>query len=146
MRCDWQPDVNPEQLRQRYTQLIKTNPKQSIQKTLSEIWPKRFVELFLNEIGIEPTIKSAEFGKTALNQLVDKTKNFDIPIEGVYGFKKAEVTAGGVALSEIDSSSMQSKICDGLFFAGEVMDLDGPIGGYNFQAAFSTGWLAGMCS
>jgi predicted flavoprotein YhiN len=59
------------------------------------------------------------------------------------GFRKAEVTAGGVSLQEVDSRRMQSKIVPGLYFAGELLDLDGPIGGYNFQAAFSTGYLAG---
>ena len=58
-------------------------------------------------------------------------------------FEKAEVTTGGIALDEVDSRSMQSKLVPGLFLAGEVLDLDGPIGGYNFQAAWSTGWLAG---
>jgi predicted flavoprotein YhiN len=53
------------------------------------------------------------------------------------------VTSGGVSLDEVDSRTMQSKLCPGLFLAGEVLDLDGPIGGYNFQAAWSTGWLAG---
>ncbi len=66
-----------------------------------------------------------------------------MPITGTLGFKKAEVTAGGVALEEVDSHTMQSKIVPGLFLAGEVLNLDGPIGGYNFQAAWSTGWLAG---
>jgi predicted flavoprotein YhiN len=60
------------------------------------------------------------------------------------GYRKAEVTAGGVSLSEVDSKTMQSKLVPGLFFAGEVLDLDGPIGGYNFQAAFATGRLAGL--
>jgi len=59
------------------------------------------------------------------------------------GFGKAEVTAGGVPLSEVDSRSMVSKIVPNLYLAGEILDLDGPIGGYNFQAAWSTGWLAG---
>ena len=62
---------------------------------------------------------------------------------GTLGFEKAEVTAGGVALDEVDSRTMQSKACPSLYLAGEVLDLDGPIGGYNFQAAWSTGWLAG---
>ena len=66
-----------------------------------------------------------------------------IPITGTRGFAKAEVTAGGVRLDEIDSRTMQSKLVPGLYFAGEILDLDGPIGGYNFQAAFSTGVLAG---
>ena len=66
-----------------------------------------------------------------------------MPIDATLGFDKAEVTAGGVALDEVDSRNMQSKIVPGLFFAGEILDLDGPIGGYNLQAAFSTGVLAG---
>ena len=59
------------------------------------------------------------------------------------GFRKAEVTAGGVALEEVDSRTMQSRIVPNMYFAGELLDVDGPIGGYNFQAAFSTGWQAG---
>ena len=66
-----------------------------------------------------------------------------LPVRGTLGFGKAEVTAGGVALDEVDSRSMRSKRVRELFLAGEVLDLDGPIGGYNFQAAWSTGWLAG---
>jgi predicted flavoprotein YhiN len=66
-----------------------------------------------------------------------------IPVAGTRGFAKAEVTAGGVSLDEVDSRTMESKLVPGLYFAGEILDLDGPIGGYNFQAAFSTGVLAG---
>ena len=66
-----------------------------------------------------------------------------MPITGTLGFRKAEVTTGGVALDEVDSRTMRSKRRPGLLIAGEVLDLDGPIGGYNFQAAWSTGWLAG---
>ena len=62
---------------------------------------------------------------------------------GTLGCDEGEVTAGGIALDEVDPKTMQSKLVPGLFFAGEVLDLDGPIGGYNFQAAFSTGMLAG---
>ena len=75
--------------------------------------------------------------------LVDHIKRLTVQLTGTMGFKKAEVTAGGIALDEVDSRSMQSKRVPNLFLAGEVLDLDGPIGGYNFQAAWSTGWLAG---
>jgi predicted flavoprotein YhiN len=70
-------------------------------------------------------------------------KRCEIGVTGSRGFDKAEVTAGGVALEEVDSRTMQSKLVPNLFLAGEILDLDGFIGGYNFQAAFSTGWLAG---
>ena len=70
-------------------------------------------------------------------------KQLPITLTGTLGFKKAEVTAGGVALDEVDSPTMRSKLVPNLYLAGEVLDLDGPIGGFNFQAAWSTGWLAG---
>ena len=87
--------------------------------------------------------KAAALTKDDRQRLVHAIKHLAIPITGTLGFKKAEVTAGGVTLDEVDSRTMQSKLVPGLFLAGEVLDLDGPIGGYNFQAAWSTGWLAG---
>ena len=81
--------------------------------------------------------------KADRNRLVRHIKQLRRADHGTLGFEKAEVTAGGVALDEVDSRTMQSKLVPDLFLAGEVLDLDGPIGGYNFQAAWSTGWLAG---
>ena len=87
--------------------------------------------------------RAAEFSKAGRGLLVRAIKSAEVPITGTRGFAKAEVTAGGVALDEVDSRTMESKLVRGLYFAGETLDLDGPIGGYNFQAAFSTGVLAG---
>ena len=75
--------------------------------------------------------------------MVGLIKHCPIPVTGTLGFRKAEVTGGGVRLDEVDSRTMASRLAKNLFLAGELLDLDGPIGGYNFQAAFSTGWLAG---
>ena len=141
--CDFFPDQNQEQLKAQLTSLAQGNPKQSLGKILTQLFPRRFVETFLANHGIEATLRAGEVSKQAIQSLVVSLKQMRFPIDGVYGFKKAEVTAGGVSLSEIDSKTMQSKLCPGLYFAGEVLDLDGPIGGYNFQSAFSTGWLAG---
>ena len=85
----------------------------------------------------------AGLSKVERQRLVQVMKCTKFPIRGTLGFAKAEVTAGGIDLAEVDSRTMHSKLAPGLFIAGEVLDLDGPIGGYNFQAAFSTGWLAG---
>jgi len=93
--------------------------------------------------GLPTERKAAALSKPERTRLVETVKRLQIPIAGTLGFKKAEVTAGGVALDEVDSRTMQSKLAPELLVAGEVLDLDGPIGGYNFQAAFSTGWLAG---
>ncbi len=100
-------------------------------------------KMLLSLAGMAPDRKAAGLSKMDRGKLVNAAKRLRLAVMGTLGFQKAEVTAGGVALDEIDSTTMQSKRAPGLFIAGEILDLDGPIGGYNFQAAFSTGWLAG---
>jgi predicted Rossmann fold flavoprotein len=117
--------------------------KKQLGAVLGERVPRRLAETLLALAGMAPDRKAAALSKEERNRLVRHTKHMAIPLTGTLGFKKAEVTAGGVALAEVDSRTMESKFVPGLFLAGEVLDLDGPIGGYNFQAAWSTGWLAG---
>ncbi|MFM7316705.1 MAG: NAD(P)/FAD-dependent oxidoreductase, partial [bacterium] len=75
--------------------------------------------------------------------LVAALKGLKMPLAGTLGFEKAEVTSGGVALAEVDSKTLESRFCPGLYLLGEVLDIDGRIGGYNFQAAWSMGRLVG---
>jgi predicted flavoprotein YhiN len=89
-------------------------------------------------------LRAAELTRQGRAAVAKVIKGKEITIHGTRGFTKAEVTAGGVSLAEVDSRTMESKLVPGLYFAGEILDLDGPIGGYNFQAAFSTGVLAGL--
>jgi hypothetical protein len=103
---------------------------------------RRLAEAMILQAGLDPERRAAEIGKADRRRLLAAIKRLSIPISGSLGFQKAEVTAGGVSLEEVDSRSMQSKRVPRLFFAGEILDLDGPIGGYNFQAAFSMGYLA----
>ncbi len=105
--------------------------------------PRRLADFFLTRLGEPLERKATGLTKETRSALVASIKCFRVPLTGTLGFRKAEVTAGGIALDEVDSKTMQSKRVPGLFLAGEVLDLDGPIGGYNFQAAWSTGWLAG---
>lgn len=105
--------------------------------------PRRLGDCLLTLTGLPEDRRAAALSKGERGKLVDAIKRLQLPITGTLGFGKAEVTAGGVALGEVDSRTMQSKLVPGLFLAGELLDLDGPIGGYNFQAAWSTGWLAG---
>jgi predicted flavoprotein YhiN len=105
--------------------------------------PRRLVDSLLIRAEIVPDRRAAELSAIERGRLVDQLKRCEITITGSRGFGKAEVTAGGVALDEVDSRDMQSKLVPNLFLAGEILDLDGFIGGYNFQAAFSTGWSAG---
>lgn len=81
-----------------------------------------------------------------INKLIENLLRFSLKVSGKTTFKEEFVTAGGVSLNEIDANTMESKLVKGLFFAGEVIDVDGITGGYNFQAAWSTGFLAGSMS
>ncbi|WP_020472129.1 BaiN/RdsA family NAD(P)/FAD-dependent oxidoreductase [Zavarzinella formosa] len=117
--------------------------KKQLASVLSEQLPRRLADTILTLTKQPLDRKASGLAKADRLQLVTAIKHLRIPVRGTLGFEKAEVTAGGVSLDEVDSRTMQSKIVPGLFLAGEVLDLDGPIGGFNFQAAWSTGWLAG---
>jgi predicted Rossmann fold flavoprotein len=104
--------------------------------------PNSLIELLLSKLGIDQSINIAEITKAQRNQITQACCEHILPIERIGGFDMAMVTAGGVSLAEISSRTMESKIIPGLYFAGEVMDIDGDTGGYNLQAAFSTAYLA----
>src|SRR5581483_11716895 len=105
--------------------------------------PRRLAEALLSVTGLPAERRAAALSRADRGGLTAAIKRLRLPVAGTLGFGKAEVTAGGVLLDEVDSRTMQSKRVPGLYIAGELLDLDGPIGGYNFQAAWSTGWLAG---
>ncbi|MGC3970048.1 MAG: NAD(P)/FAD-dependent oxidoreductase [Pirellulales bacterium] len=107
-----------------------------------EVLPRRLAEQVFQQAEVPLERRAAELSKTETQRVAQAIKGLRIPVSGSRGFEKAEVTAGGVALDEVDSRTMESRLVPGLFLAGEILDLDGYIGGYNFQAAFSTGWLA----
>jgi predicted Rossmann fold flavoprotein len=117
--------------------------KRQLAGVLAQQLPRRLCDSLLPLAGLAADRTAAALSKADRARLAALVKRLPIPLAGTLGFKKAEVTAGGVALAEVDSRTLQSKLAPGLFLAGEVLDLDGPIGGYNFQAAWSTGWLAG---
>lgn len=144
LRCDFLPDIPAERIEEQIRQSAAADGKRSVATFLAERLPHRLAESLFSIAGIQPETRLGEFPKAARAAFVRAIKSAIIPITGTRGFAKAEVTAGGVSLSEVDSRTMESKLVPGLYFAGEVLDLDGPIGGYNFQAAFSTGVLAGQ--
>jgi predicted Rossmann fold flavoprotein len=117
--------------------------KKQLAVILSDQLPRRLCDALLAAAGMAIDRRAAALSKPDRAKLVRSVKRLRLPVKGTLGFGKAEVTAGGVALDEVDSRSLRSKKVHELFLAGEVLDLDGPIGGYNFQAAWSTGWLAG---
>lgn len=143
---DLLPGTREDQWLEAWRDELSAAGKKAISGLLSRWVPQRIAETVLREAAIPADRRAAEHGKDERQRIANVLKRLMIPLTGTLGFEKAEVTAGGVPLNEVDSRTMASKRCAGLFFAGEVLDLDGPIGGYNFQAAWSTGWLAGMCA
>jgi predicted Rossmann fold flavoprotein len=117
--------------------------KKQLAAVLAAHLPRRLCDALLPLAGLPADRRAAALSRPDRARLLDRLKRLRLPVTGTLGFGRAEVTAGGVALGEVDSRTMQSKLVPGLYIAGELLDLDGPIGGYNFQAAWSTGWLAG---
>jgi predicted Rossmann fold flavoprotein len=106
--------------------------------------PVRLAERLLGEAGVDPRQQLAQLRREARQQLVERLTAYSLPWTGDEGYKKAEVTGGGLALNEVDPATLESRRVPGLFFAGEVLDAFGPIGGHNFAWAWATGRLAGL--
>ncbi|MBI3865851.1 MAG: NAD(P)/FAD-dependent oxidoreductase [Planctomycetia bacterium] len=141
--CDFLPSTAEPQLEELFRDGALSAGGKLVTALMPDALPRRLVSALLTLAEIPELQRCAELGKNGRSRLVRMIKHCAIPVSGTMGFKKAEVTAGGISLVEVDSRTMESKLVRGLYLAGEVLDLDGPIGGYNFQAAFSTGWLAG---
>jgi len=142
--CDFQPQLSASQFQELLVSKKTKDGKQVTRNLLQDLFPKRLAEALLGSANVRLDKRNAELSKHDIAAIETQVKHCRFAINGTLGFEKAEVTAGGVNLNEVDSKTMQSKTTPGLYFAGEVLDLDGPIGGFNFQSAFSTGWLAGQ--
>ena len=139
------PEHREESLNVALQSARKKNPNKCIKNLLADEFslPDRFVETFLKKSkvsGAEPIAKCSSENR---KRLIRSLCHYPLEVTGVFGYTKAEVTAGGVDLKEINVATMESKLVDGLYFAGELMDADGRIGGFNFQWAWSTGAQAG---
>lgn len=143
LRWNLLPDLSNSQFEDWLSQLSRRQGKRPLVDCLAVRLPKRVVLSLAQSHSLDIQVRVAEFGKTARGKLKQVLTQLEVPITGTLGYEKAEVTRGGISLDEVDSKTMGSKRIPGLFLAGEILDLDGPIGGFNFQAAFSTGWLAG---
>jgi predicted Rossmann fold flavoprotein len=143
VELDLLPAVREEQASDWLRDEAVNSGKKQLAGILAARLPRRLCDSVVSLTGLSADRLVVGLRKEERARLVTHLKRLPIPLLGTLGFKKAEVTAGGITLDEVDSRTMQSKKVPGLFLAGEILDLDGPIGGYNFQAAWSTGWLAG---
>jgi predicted Rossmann fold flavoprotein len=140
---DFLPNATAAEIQQQFRGVATKEGKRQVVGLVADELPRRLVDALFARAQIPIDRRAAELSANERGRSTDQLKRCEIRVTGSRGFEKAEVTAGGVALAEVDSRDMQSKLVPNLFLAGEILDLDGFIGGYNFQAAFSTGWLAG---
>ncbi len=139
---NWIPGLNENSLRERFQKIRFDLAAQKIINRNPFALPNRLWEYFLVQSGIAPDLRWADLPAKEQNKLIKNLCAHEYEVKGKTTFKEEFVTAGGVQLSEIDFNTMQSKNCPGLFFAGEIINVDGITGGYNFQNAWTTGWIA----
>ena len=144
LQINWLPESNQEDLKQTLTNSKQTNPKKKIVNHCPIELPKRLWRSLVNYAHIKPEKIWSEISKKELNKLVTEIFQGQYTIQGKGVFKEEFVTCGGVSLKEVNFKTMESKKCPGLYFAGEILDIDGVTGGFNFQSAWTTSWLAGQ--
>ena len=141
---NWLPQYNPEVLRQ---QLLGVKSQLSQRLVVSSCpfpIPRRLWERLTSSIGIDEQKRWADIPNKTLDRLLQELVQGEYQIAGKGAFKEEFVTCGGVNLKEVDFKTMESRRCPGLYFAGEILDIDGVTGGFNFQSAWTTAWLAGI--
>ena len=141
---DLKPALSEEQLDQRILKDFQENINKEFKNSLGKLLPKKMIPVILELSGIPEEKKVHEITKNERRKLTALLKAVPLIVTGTRGFKEAIITHGGVDVKEINPSTMESRKVRGLYFAGEVLDLDALTGGYNLQIAWSTGYLAGM--
>lgn len=141
---DLKPALTYEKLDERILRDLSQNSNKSISNILSLLLPKSMISPVLRLSHIKPSQKANQLTKEMRKELVDTVKSVKLTIMDFNDISEAIVTSGGIKINEINPKTMESKICRGLYFAGEVIDCDGYTGGFNLQIAFSTGHLAGI--
>ena len=142
---DLSPDHSREDLMDRFTRDFQDKGKTMLKNYLKQFLTNSFIEYFLSEINLDGDIQLSRINKKSKNRLIENLKRFTFEIVD-FNSKLSKVTIGGIDLKYINPKTMESTLVPGLFFAGDVLDLHGPTGGYNLKIAFSTGYLAGLAA
>ena len=140
---DLKPALSAEQLRVKMDRDISENPKKTIEGALSGWLPSRLLMAVLETSGINAQQRAADTSRVARTSIIETIKTLPLTVKGTRPYTEAVITRGGVSVKEVNASTMESKLVKGLFFAGEILDVDAFTGGFNLQIAWSTGALAG---
>jgi predicted Rossmann fold flavoprotein len=143
LRVNWLPQWNDEKLAQEFETRRKSQAARFVVNSPIAPAPARLWEQLVLAAGIARDTRWSALSRPSQHKLIQQLLRGDFPVSGKSLNKDEFVTCGGVKLGEVDFKTMQSRICPGLFFAGELLDIDGITGGFNFQAAWTTGWIAG---
>lgn len=136
------PEHDLQKIEARIMEFTSKQPKAQLQRALARMLPARVAGSILGTLGIDATIQMSQLRKDVRRQLSTALLEWSINVVGSRGYKFAEATAGGVPLNEIEPNTLRSRKCPNLYFVGEILDVDGRIGGFNFQWAWSSAWVA----
>jgi len=143
LKIDFKPALSEEKLNDRILRDFNKEKNKMFRNSLDKLLPQKLIPIIIKISGIEPNKKVNEITKIERKNLVKLLKNFEITIKGFRTIDEAIITSGGIKIKEINPKTMESKIIKGLYFAGEIIDVDAYTGGFNLQIAYSTGYTAG---
>lgn len=140
---DLKPALSEEQLDKRLLRDFEESKNKQFRNSLSGLFPAKLIPVMVELSGISPEKKVNEVSKEERHRLLHLMKNFELTITGLRDYNEAIITKGGVHVKEVNPATMESKLVSGVYFAGEVLDLDAVTGGFNLQIAWSTAHAAG---
>ena len=143
---DLKPALDDQKLDQRMLRDFETYKNRTMEHALQDLYPKSLIPVMLQRTGISPQMKANSLTKQQRRELVELTKAFSVEIAGLRPVEEAIITAGGIKVKEVDPKTMESKLVPGLYFAGEILDVDAYTGGFNLQIAWSTAAAAGKAA
>lgn len=143
MQIDFKPALDFIKLDKRIQRDFQKGSNKLFKNSLDGLLPKKLIPVIIRLSEIDPDKKVNSITKEERRKLLHLLKEFSLEIKELEGFKRAIITTGGIELNEVDQKTMKSKLIDNLYFAGEILDLDGPTGGYNLQVCWATGYVAG---
>lgn len=143
LSIDLKPALTPEQLDARLVREFEGQQNRQFKNSLGGLLPSKLIPVMIERSGIDPEKKVNEITRQERRQLLEALKDFRMTLTGLRGYNEAIITQGGVSVKDVNPATMESKRMPGLYFAGEVLDLDAVTGGFNLQIAWSTGWAAG---
>ena len=144
LKLDLKPALDNDTLDKRILRDFAAGSNKDFINSLDDLLPQRLISVVVNNTGIDPRKKVNSLTREERARLINEMKNMELSVFRLRPVEEAVITSGGIKLKEIDPATMQSKLIEGLYFAGEIIDVDCFTGGFNLQAAFSTGYLAGI--